>query len=80
MPNSANPYMASRGEGEARAKAAFPGVIILRPSVIFGPEDRFLNKIAGLARYSPVVPVIGADSKLQPVFVGDVAEAAATLD
>jgi len=77
--SSTNPYIASRGEGEDKAKAAFSGVIILRPSVIFGPEDRFLNKIAGLARYSPVVPLIGADSKLQPVFVGDVAEAAAVL-
>jgi uncharacterized protein YbjT (DUF2867 family) len=76
---SLNPYVKSRGEGEDKARANFPGVIILRPSVIFGPEDRFLNKIAELARFSPVVPVIGADAKLQPVFVGDVAEAAATL-
>ena len=72
-------YVKSRGQGEAKSRAAYPGAIILRPSVIFGPEDNFFNKIAAMARLAPILPVIGADAKLQPVFVGDVAEAVATL-
>ena len=72
-------YVRSRGAGEAKARAAFQNAIILRPSVIFGPEDNFFNKVAALARISPALPLIGADSKLQPVFVGDVAEVAARL-
>ena len=72
-------YVKSRGMGEAKARAAYQGAIILRPSVIFGPEDKFFNKFAAMARFSPALPVIGADTKLQPVFVGDVAEAVARL-
>ncbi len=72
-------YVKSRGLGEAKARAAFQGTIILRPSVIFGTEDKFFNTFAKMARFSPALPVIGADTKLQPVFVGDVAEAVARL-
>ncbi|MEO9168874.1 MAG: complex I NDUFA9 subunit family protein [Aestuariivirga sp.] len=72
-------YVQSRGAGEAKARGAYQGAIILRPSVIFGPEDKFFNKFAALARFSPALPMIGADTKLQPVFVGDVAEAVARL-
>ena len=72
-------YVQSRGRGEAKARAAYQGAIILRPSVIFGPEDKFFNRFAVMARFSPVLPVIGAATKLQPVFVGDVAEAVARL-
>lgn len=72
-------YVKSRGAGEAKARAGFQGTTIIRPSVIFGPEDNFFNKLAAMARFSPVLPVIGAGSKLQPVFVGDVAEAVARL-
>ena len=72
-------YVRSRGAGEAKARSVYHRAIILRPSVIFGPEDNFFNKIAAMARLAPVLPVIGPESKLQPVFVGDVAEAVARL-
>jgi NADH dehydrogenase len=69
----------AKGEGEALAAKAFPGAIAARPSVVFGPDDRFFNKMAALVRLSPALPVIGAETKIQPVFVGDVAEAMASL-
>ncbi len=70
----------SKGQAETAAAKAFPGAIILRPSVVFGSGDRFFNKIAGMARFSPVVPLIGGGATpCQPVFVGDVAEAVARL-
>ncbi len=76
---SASAYAQTKAEGEAKAKANFPGVSIVRPSVVFGPEDNFFNRFAAMARFSPALPLIGADTKFQPVFVGDVAEAIATL-
>jgi uncharacterized protein YbjT (DUF2867 family) len=77
---SASDYARSKAEGEARAKSAFPGATILRPSIIFGPEDGFFNRFAALARLSPVLPLIGGgETKFQPVFVGDVAQAIARL-
>ncbi|MDE2384139.1 MAG: complex I NDUFA9 subunit family protein [Alphaproteobacteria bacterium] len=79
VPDSASAYVASRAEGEAKARAAFPGASVLQPSVIFGPEDDFFNRFAAMARFSPALPLIGGDTRFQPVFVGDVAEAAATL-
>ncbi len=70
----------AKGQAEVAATKAFPGTIILRPSVVFGAEDRFFNKMASLARFSPVVPLIGGGkTPCQPVFVGDVAEAVARL-
>jgi uncharacterized protein YbjT (DUF2867 family) len=72
-------YVKSRADGEARAKSAFANAIIMRPSIIFGPEDRFFNKFAQMARFSPILPMIGSATKFQPVFVGDVAEAMAIL-
>ncbi len=73
-------YAKSKAEGEARARANFPGAIITRASVIFGPEDDFFNRFAGLARISPMLPLIGGgETKFAPVFVGDVAEAIARL-
>lgn len=78
QPSTSN-YVKSRGVGEAKARAAFPNVMILRPSIVFGPEDTFFNKFAAMARFSPALPLIGANTKFQPVFVGDVAEAVATL-
>jgi NADH dehydrogenase len=77
--NSKSRYASSKAEGEAKARAAYPNAIILRPSVVFGPEDGFFNKFAAMARFSPVLPMIGADTKFQPVFVGDIAEAVAVL-
>ena len=78
-PESASAYARSKAEGEARAKAAFPGAAIIRPSIIFGPEDEFFNRFAALARFSPVLPLIGGSTRFQPVFVGDVAEAFAKI-
>lgn len=73
-------YASSKAEGEARAKAAFPGTMVVRPSIVFGPDDSFFNKFAAMARFSPALPLIGGGlTKFQPVFVGDVAEAMATL-
>jgi NADH dehydrogenase len=75
---SSNPYIASKGLGEAAARDAFPGAIVLRPSVVFGPEDDFFNRFAALARVLPVLPLFGGGAtKLQPVFAGDVGLAAA---
>jgi uncharacterized protein YbjT (DUF2867 family) len=68
-------YGRSKAAGEAAVRAAFPSATILRPSIIFGREDAFINRFAGLIRMLPVVPVIGAETKFQPVFVGDVAKA-----
>jgi len=74
-------YARSKAAGEAAVKAAFPKATILRPSIVFGPEDDFFNRFASMARLSPVLPVIGAASakdggpKFQPVYVGDVADA-----
>jgi NADH dehydrogenase len=56
---------------------AFPEAVILRPSVVFGAEDGFFNRFAGMARLSPVIPITGGSSRFQPVYVADVAEAAA---
>lgn len=77
---SASAYARSKAEGEARAKANFPGAIIVRPSIVFGPEDEFFNRFAGLARVSPTLPLIGGgETRFQPVFVGDIAEAMVRL-
>ena len=78
--DSASAYVRSRAQGEAGAAAGFPGAIMLRPSVVFGPEDNLFNKFARMARFSPVLPLIGGGKTLfQPVFVGDVAEAISRL-
>ncbi len=75
-PGSDSPYVRARGIGESLVKEAFDGVTILRPSVIFGPADSFLNKLAALARKSPVLPLFGDGlTRLQPVFVDNVAQA-----
>lgn len=68
-------YAETKARGEAAVKAAFPAATILRPSIVFGPEDKFFNRFAGMARSLPVVPLVGADTKFQPVYVGDVAAA-----
>jgi uncharacterized protein YbjT (DUF2867 family) len=74
-------YGRSKAAGEAAVHAAVPSATILRPSIVFGREDAFVNRFAGLIRILPVVPVIGAETKFQPVFVGDVAKAVvAALD
>ncbi len=69
-------YGRSKGLGEEAVLRHFPGAVILRPSVIFGAEDNFFNRFAGMTRMSPVLFVVGAETKFQPVFVDDVAKAA----
>jgi len=71
-------YARSKGAGEAAVRTACPDAVILRPSVVFGPEDGFFNRFAEMARISPVLPLIGGGgTRFQTVYVGDVAEAIA---
>lgn len=70
-------YGRSKAAGEAAVRDAFPAAAILRPSIVFGPEDAFFNRFAAMACISPVLPLVGADTRFQPVFVGDVAAAVA---
>jgi uncharacterized protein YbjT (DUF2867 family) len=76
--NSTSHYARAKAEGERLVLAAHATATIMRPSVVFGPEDEFFNRFAGLARMSPVLPLIGGGlTRLQPVFAGDVGEAIA---
>lgn len=75
--HSRSAYAHSKAQGEAEIHTARPGAVILRPSVMFGQGDSFFNRFATLARALPVLPLAGAETKFQPVFVGDVAEVAA---
>lgn len=77
-PDSPSDYIASKGKGEVVTREAFPGAVILRPSVVFGQGDSFFNKFAQMAVFSPVLPLVGGDTRLQPVFIGDLARAAAS--
>ncbi|MBC2669046.1 NAD-dependent epimerase/dehydratase family protein [Novosphingobium piscinae] len=70
-------YARTKAQGEAAVLAAFPRATVLRPSVIFGPDDQFINLFAGLIAKAPVLPVFGPEAKLQPVFVDDAAAAVA---
>jgi NADH dehydrogenase len=75
-PRSRSAYARSKAQGEAAVRDAFPTATILRPSIVFGPEDQFFNRFAGIAMISPVLPVIGGGrTRFQPVYVGDVADA-----
>ncbi|WP_104491170.1 complex I NDUFA9 subunit family protein [Paracoccus denitrificans] len=76
-PDSASRYAASKGRGEAAVLAHRPDAMILRPSVIFGPDDHFYNRIASMTRLGPILFVPGANTLMQPVYVEDVARAAA---
>ncbi|WP_226780095.1 complex I NDUFA9 subunit family protein [Oceaniglobus trochenteri] len=69
-------YARSKSEGEAAVLEHMPEAMILRPSIIFGAEDEFFNRFAGMTRFGPVLPVIGAATRFQPVYVDDVAKAA----
>jgi NADH dehydrogenase len=76
--NSPSGYGRSKAAGEKAVLAAVPSATILRPSLMFGPEDQFTNRFAALARMSPVLPLIGGgETKMQPAYVGDVATAVA---
>ncbi len=77
-PKSASNYGRTKGEGEQAVRKAFPKATIVRPSLVFGPEDSLTNRFAGLARLLPILPVIAAARKFQPVYVRDLAEAIAT--
>src|SRR5438876_3466906 len=73
-------YARSKGVGERLVLAAVPSAVILRPSVLFGPEDDFFNKFAAIARFSPALPLIcGGHTRFQPVFAGDVASAVVSM-
>ncbi|WP_426035954.1 complex I NDUFA9 subunit family protein [Cypionkella sp. TWP1-2-1b2] len=74
--NGASLYAQSKGAGEAAILSAFPTAMILRPSVIFGNEDGFFNRFGAMARLGPILPLVGAQTKFQPVYVDDVAQAA----
>lgn len=74
---STSAYGRSKGEGEAAVRAAFPAATILRPSIVFGREDQFVNRFAAMIASAPIVPVLRAGTKFQPVYVGDVAQAVA---
>jgi NADH dehydrogenase len=74
--NSPGRYGRTKAEGEAAVLSEFPNAVITRPSVIFGPEDNFLNRFAAMARLSPFLPLVGGGTtQFQPVFVDDVAQA-----
>lgn len=81
-PASASAYGRSKGKGEEAVRAAFGAATILRPSIVFGPEDGFVNRFARMAQLLPVLPVIRGAARFQPVYVADVARAvaAAALD
>jgi len=74
-PKGPSMYQRSKGDGEAAVRASSLDWTIFQPSVVFGPEDRFLNTFATLARFFPVLPIGGADVRFQPVWIGDVAQA-----
>jgi uncharacterized protein YbjT (DUF2867 family) len=76
--NSLSGYARAKAAGEKAVLATLPSATIMRPSVVFGPEDQFTNRFAALARISPALPLIGGGvTKMQPVYVGDVATAVA---
>jgi uncharacterized protein YbjT (DUF2867 family) len=76
-PDSPSAYGRTKAAGEKAVSDVFAQATILRPSILFGPEDEFFNQFASMARFTPVLPVVGADTRFQPVWVEDVAEAAA---
>ena len=75
-PRSPSAYARTKAAGEEAVRDAFPTATILRPSIVFGPEDQFFNRFAAMATISPVLPLIGGgETRFQPVYVGDVADA-----
>jgi NADH dehydrogenase len=79
-PDSKSPYVRARGRGELMVRQEFPGATIVRPGAMFGPGDALFGMLADLARLLPVLPLIGGGhTRLQPVFVEDVAEAVASI-
>lgn len=77
-PTSSSPYVASKGLGEKATREAIPHAIVMRPSIVFGPEDDFFNRFGALACHLPILPLMaGGGTRLQPVYVGDVGQAVA---
>ena len=70
---SASEYARTKARGERAVLAAFPNAMIVRPSIMFGHEDRFFNRFGNMARFSPILPLVGAETRFQPVYVDDVA-------
>jgi len=80
-PNGAAAYARTKAAGEAAAREANAGTIVVRPSIVFGAEDKFFNRFASMAKISPVLPLVGAETRFQPVYVGDVGDfVASTAD
>jgi len=73
--NSNSKYISSKYSGEEAVKKNFPNYTIIRPSIVIGPKDNFFNMFAKLANIFPVIPLVGAETRFQPVYVNDVAEA-----
>ena len=77
-PASGSKYARTKAEGEAAAREVYPDAVIVRPSIVFGPDDHFFNRFAAMATISPALPLIGGGkTRFQPVFVGDVGKALA---
>jgi len=77
-PDSPSKYARTKAMGEAAVRGVYPDAVLIRPSVVFGPEDGFFNRFAAMASFSPVLPLIGGGAtRFQPVYVGDVAQAIA---
>jgi uncharacterized protein YbjT (DUF2867 family) len=77
---SASRYIRSRGAGELAVRAVFPGAVIIRPAVMFAPDDTFVSRIVSLVRRSPIFPMFGnGETRLQPVHAEDVAETVARI-
>jgi len=77
--DSKSDYARTKAEGEQAVRAALPTSDIMRPSIIFGAEDKFFNRFASMAQFMPALPLIGGETKFQPVYVGDVAQAIAKV-
>ncbi|MDW3223499.1 MAG: complex I NDUFA9 subunit family protein [Paracoccaceae bacterium] len=75
-PDSDSDYSQTKALGEAGVQEHFPKAVILRPSIVFGAEDQFFNRFASMSRLGPILPVVGAETLFQPVYVDDVAQAA----
>ena len=73
---AASLYQQTKGAGEAEVLRHMPSAVILRPSIVFGPEDEFFNRFAAMSKLGPVLPIVGAETKFQPVYVDDIARAA----
>ena len=78
-PSSPSAYGRTKAKGEQEVRRIFPDAVILRPSIVVGPEDSFFNRFAAMARISPVLPLVGGNTRFQPVYVGDIAKAVVRL-